>query len=96
MNRAYFSPSAQRDLQEILEFIAIDIPGAASRHGERIESACRDLALNPEIGAPRFDLLPKLRVWSVGKYAIFYRQTDDGIEVVRVVQGARDFGELFK
>jgi len=96
MSRPYFSPSSRRDLNDILDYIARDKPGAALRHVERLEEACWMLAANPEMGAARDDLLPRLRVWSVAKYAIFYRQSEDGIEVVRVVHGSRDFGLLFE
>ena len=96
MSRPFFSPSARRDLQEILEFIALDKPAAALRHVERLEDACLELAKNPELGAARNDILPRLRVWSVGNYVIFYRPSDDGVEIIRVVHGARDFNELFR
>jgi len=95
MSRPFFSPSSQQDLREILEYIARDKPGAALRHVERLEQACWMLAKNREMGTSRDDLLPNLRAWSVGKYVVFYRPTDDGIDVVRVVHGARDFGKLF-
>jgi len=95
MSRPYFSPSARRDLLEILEYIARDKPGAALRHVERLEESCRTLAKNSQLGTVRDDLLPNLRDWPVGKYVIFFRPADDGIEVVRVVHGARDYGKLF-
>jgi toxin ParE1/3/4 len=96
MNRPYFSKSARDDLVQILEFIAADKPGAATRHVERLEDECWALARNPELGTAREDLLPRLRVWSMDKYAIFYRPTAAGIEVVRVVHGSRDFPALFQ
>jgi toxin ParE1/3/4 len=37
-----------------------------------------------------------VRIWSVGNYAIFFRSAQDGIEVIRVVHGARDFDAIFK
>jgi toxin ParE1/3/4 len=95
MSRPFFSPSSKRDLREILEFIAHDKPGAALRHVERLEEACRMLAKNSMLGASREDLLPGLREWAIGKYVIFYRLTSDGIDVVRVVHGSRDFDKLF-
>jgi toxin ParE1/3/4 len=96
MSRPYFSPSARRDLLEILEYIARDKPGAALRHVDRLEEACWKLAKNPQLGSERDDLLPNLRAWSVGKYVIFFRPAEDGVEVVRVVHGARDHGKLFE
>jgi toxin ParE1/3/4 len=96
MSRPYFSPSSLKDLQQILEYIARDKPGAALRHVERLEAECWMLAKNPEMGTLHNDLLPNLRAWSVGRYVVFFRPESDGIDVVRVVHGARDFPSLFK
>ena len=38
---------------------------------------------------------PGLRSWSVGNYVIFYRQVSTGIDIVRVLHGARDIEALF-
>lgn len=54
------------------------------------------LARQPEIGTVRDDLLPGLRVWPIVKYVISYRPSDDGIEVVRVLHGARGYGKLLE
>jgi toxin ParE1/3/4 len=96
MKRPYFSPSSLQDLQDILEYIARDNPGAALRHVKRLEDACWMLAKNLEMGTAFDDLLPGLRAWPVGNYVIFFRSTTDGIDVVRVVHGARDYGMLFE
>jgi toxin ParE1/3/4 len=79
-----------------LEFIALDKPGAALRQVERLEDACWMLAKNPMMGTVREDLMSHLRLWHLGKYVICYRPVDDGIEIIRVVHGARDFDVLFK
>jgi toxin ParE1/3/4 len=71
-------------------------PGAALRHVERLEEPCWTLARNPGIGTARDDLLPGVRAFSVGNYVIFFRPASDGIEVVRVVHGARDYRLLFE
>jgi toxin ParE1/3/4 len=60
-----------------------------------LEAECWVLAENSTIGTARPDLLPNLRSWSVGNYVIFFRPMSDGIDVVRVVHGARDVGKLF-
>jgi toxin ParE1/3/4 len=96
MSEPYFSPASREDLREILDRIAIDKPGAALRHVEKLEDACRALARNPELGTARDDLMAGVRIWSVGNYAIFFRSAQDGIEVIRVVHGARDFDAIFK
>jgi len=54
------------------------------------------LAITRQIGRSRDDLQPGIRVFPVKKnYAVFYRVTEDAIEVVRVVHAARDFSRLF-
>lgn len=95
MNRPFFSPSSRRDLYEIVEFIARDSPAAALRHVERLEESCWALARNPMLGTLREDLLPGLRLWTVGSHVICFRPSEDGVEIIRVVHGARDFDALF-
>jgi len=46
-------------------------------------------------GRSRFDLSPELRGFPVGNYLVFYRPASDGIEIIRVLHGARDIPELF-
>lgn len=62
-----------------------------------MEEAFTLLADRPAIGRLRTDLrhprLQGLRSWGIRgfeSYLIFYRASDDGIEVVRVLHGARD------
>jgi len=47
------------------------------------------------MGRSRFDLSPELRGFPVGSHLIFYRPAVDGIEVIRVLHGARDIPKLF-
>jgi toxin ParE1/3/4 len=49
----------------------------------------------PEIGKRRFDLAPGLRSLAVGNYVIFYRPVSEGIQIIRVLHGARDIPSLF-
>jgi toxin ParE1/3/4 len=48
------------------------------------------------MGCPREEFAPNLRSAHVGKYTIFYRPEDEGIEVIRVLHGARDLPKLFE
>ncbi len=80
---------------EILEYIARDKPGAAAKFVQKLKDACWTLAKTPTMAPLREELAPGLRAWPVGNYIIFYRKAPDGIEVVRVVHGARDLGKLF-
>ena len=82
-------PKAEADLLEIWLYIAQDSPRAADRLLDRIETQCRLLADNPRLGRARPDVAPDARAWIVGRYLVLYRERDDGIEIVRVVHGAR-------
>ncbi|MEA2664526.1 MAG: toxin ParE1/3/4 [Candidatus Eremiobacteraeota bacterium] len=60
----------------------------------RITARVRFLAQNPTIGKPRDDLLPGIRTWSESSFVIAYRATENDIEIIRVVHGARRVREL--
>lgn len=91
-----FSPSSRRDLREILAYIARDNRDRAQRFVDKLEDKCAMLAASSHLGFECDDLQPGLRVWPVGRYLIFYRTASGGIEIVRVVHGARDIPRLFE
>lgn len=87
---------ARRDLEEIAEHIRRDSPRAALRFVDAAEATFQLIARMPHLGTlyePDDPTLPVLRFLPIAKfrkYLIFYRPTPDGIEVVRVLHGARD------
>lgn len=48
------------------------------------------------MGRKRDELVPNLRSFPVGNYLIFYRPINQGIEVLRVLHGARDIPSIFE
>jgi toxin ParE1/3/4 len=53
------------------------------------------IARHPELGASRPEFSGgELRIHSVGSYAIVYRTVDGGVEIARVLHGARDLNSL--
>ena len=82
-------PKAEADRLQIWLYVARDSPRAADRLLDQIETQCRLLADNPRLGRARPEVAPEARAWIVGRYLVLYREQDDGIEVVRVVHGAR-------
>jgi toxin ParE1/3/4 len=88
-------PEAEADLDEIWLYIAQDDPNAADRFLDLIEERCQLLAENPLMGRSRPDLAPYLRSFPVGGYVIFYLPMENGVEIVRVVSGARNLEALF-
>ena len=47
------------------------------------------------MGRLRPDIAPELRYLAVGNYLILYRTVPNGIQIVRVIHGARDLPNLF-
>jgi toxin ParE1/3/4 len=95
MKHCRFSSLSRRDLQGIHDYIAQDDPVAALRLVERIESVCELLKDHPFAGEACEFLAERLRMTTVGCYIVFYRPVDDGVEIARVLHGARDWRRLF-
>ncbi|MBF2008653.1 type II toxin-antitoxin system RelE/ParE family toxin [Chlorogloeopsis fritschii PCC 9212] len=89
-------PLAEADLLEIWNFIANDSFEKADRFLQKIENQLKILASNPGMGRRRDSLVPNLRSFPVGNYLIFYSSINQGIEVIRVLHGARDIQSLFE
>lgn len=85
-------PLARCDLAEIWAFIADDNELAADRFAAVLEHKLTLLASQPQMGRLRPELLPQLRSFPVGRYVLFYLPRADGIDVLRVLHGARDIG----
>jgi toxin ParE1/3/4 len=90
-------PQAEDDLDEIWWYIAQDNLTAADGFLDKIEEHCRTIARTPYIGRSRDELMPGLRSFAIGNYLIFYIPFEGGggIDVVRVLHGARDIEALF-
>ncbi len=82
---------AERDLDNLWEYIAQDSVQAADRLIAEIFEAFEVLGRNPGIGHKREDLtkFPVL-FWPVGNYLIIYRAAGSLVEVVAIVHGRRD------
>ena len=96
MNLYRVSDAARSDLDEIWFYIAQDDPDAADRFLKAIISRFPKLAAMPQLGRRREELSSKLRSFPVGRYVVFYRPMENGIEIARVLHGARDFPPLFE
>jgi toxin ParE1/3/4 len=96
MSSCLVSPEASRDLEAIHDHIAQHRPQAAARLIRTFESQFRALVRFPEMGTACPELSPDLGCFPVRNYVIFYRQTADGIQIVRVLNGRRDSRFLFE
>jgi toxin ParE1/3/4 len=83
-------PRALADLADIWAYIAEDSVKHADRFTSLINRQFRTLARRPLMGRGRPELAAGLRSFPVGRYVIFYVPLLTGVEIVRVLHGARD------
>jgi toxin ParE1/3/4 len=88
-------PLAETDILEIWNYIADDSVAAADRWVDRLDEQFRVLAMQPAMGRARDELARDVRSLPFGRYVIFYVPLDDGIDVVRVLHGARDIDAVY-
>ena len=95
MNKLEIAPLAYQDLQAIWDFVAVRDADAARRLAQSITDKFKFLLAFPETGRLRHELLLELRSFPVGRYIIFYQQTAEGVEILRVLHGSRDVPGAF-
>ncbi len=95
MASVFRSNQAEADLVDILVYLRMRNQNAGDRFESELEAKCHVLAQFPLIGRSREDLAPSLRSSVVSPYVIFYRPREDGIEIIRVLHGARDLSSAF-
>jgi toxin ParE1/3/4 len=96
MKQVFKRPLADADLDEIWDYIAADSPERAVNFLRKLYAKMQSLATSPNIGCRRDELLPGLRSFPCGNYVIFYFPMENGIDVVRVLQGSRDIDHVFQ
>jgi toxin ParE1/3/4 len=88
-------PRASADVAEIWDYIAEDSEAQADAFLDRLDAKFQVLAGRPGLGRRRGELLADLQSFPFERYVIFYVAIVDGIEVVRVLHGARDIDAQF-
>lgn len=93
---------AQRDLDEYAEYIRRDNPRSALRFVRAARRTMERLLAMPALGSLYESDEPELtgvRFFPVSRfrnYLVFYRPTSTGIEVLRLLHGARDIESLLR
>ena len=85
------SSLAEKDLRDVAIYIARDSRTAARNWTANIKEKCKLLGEMRDLGVRRFDLRDGLKNYPVGRYMILYRDTKAGVEIIRVLHGARDW-----
>lgn len=94
MPRIIRTPQANEDVLDIWDYISRDSVSAADKLVRHINEMLSRMAKNPSMGVLHEEYQPGLRAFPVGNYIIFYHAIDDGIEVYRVLHGARRLEDL--
>lgn len=89
-------PKALSDLAQIWDYIADDGEERADAFIATIDAKFQTLSLHPAMGRRREELAPGLRSFPAGRYLIFYVALTNGVDIVRVLHGARDIATLFQ
>jgi len=90
------SDEEQRDLDDIWLYIARNDPKAADRVVDYLGDCFMALLASPKVGRIRDDLWPQTYCLTIGKasgrskFLVFYRISEDGIEIARVLEGHQD------
>lgn len=95
MSHYRLTQAAFRDLRDAHDYIALDSAKRAVAWPDSMEQQCQRLAEFPGLGRRRAELADEIRSYPVSAYVIFYRAVPDGVEITRVIHGARDLGGLF-
>jgi toxin ParE1/3/4 len=90
MKRVRVTNDADRDLDQTWLYIARDSVDAANQLIDELTSRFPLLGSLPRMGRSREELKPNLRSHAVGNYIIYYRETQRGVSILRVVHGSRD------
>ena len=95
MARVTRRPQAEVDILEIWDFIAGDSIAAADKWVDDLDEKMSLWATQPMMGRARDELAPGVRSLAFGRYVVFFAPLPDGIDIVRVMHGARDIDNTF-
>ena len=96
MAKLVILPAARADLIDIGDFIALDNRSRAASFVAEIEATIVEMGERPGSFQKRDDLHKGLRHARHGRYLIFFIETGEEVQIVRVIQGSRDLPRLFE
>lgn len=95
MKRVIFTDAAEREIEAIGDYVALENPVRALELIREFREKCLSLADMPK----RFPQLERYRSSGIrrcvhGNYLIFYRIEAETIQIVHILHGAMDYEEL--
>ena len=90
------SPLADKDLEDIVYYVSEYSLPSAEKTVKELVKKFNLLAQNPQMGVSRDNYILGMRTFPHKDYVIFYFPTENGIEIYRVIHGARNIDDLFE
>jgi toxin ParE1/3/4 len=94
-NKYELAEPARSDLKDIWKYIAENNPNAADKFMREFAKKFQLLAENPKIGLTHDEFVLNIRSFPYKDYVIFYFPIENGVEIYRILHGARDIDSLF-
>lgn len=91
--RLLITPLAAQDLEEIGDYIAQNNPKRAISFVNELRTQCEKLCLNPLGYRRRPELSDNLRSCAHSNYVIFFESSQEQVNIIRVLHGARDISQ---
>jgi toxin ParE1/3/4 len=89
------SPSAEADMKGISFGLSQFSENAGSTWLDGIREVFTMLDRHPDVGELRAEFsIRDCRSFTFGRYVIFFRPLEDGIEIARVIHGSRDLRNI--
>jgi toxin ParE1/3/4 len=95
VSRLIISPLAERDIEDIGDYIAEDNPDRAVSFIVEIHGQCQKIALSPQNYRLRPELGSNIRSCVLGNYVIFFTHFEEIVRILRILHGARNLSGLF-
>ena len=94
MSLCILSPEATKDLNAIADYFATRNVDAGEMLFKQFIGKCENLIKFPALGRSYEYIRPNMRGVPLDGYIIFYQVVNDGIEILRVVNGRQDLDSL--
>jgi len=88
-------PSAQRDFDSIVDYIAEDDPRAAIEQGDEIEHQLACLERHPSLGKPGRVKGTRELVIARTPYVAVYPVLNERVEIMRILHGAQQWPNTY-
>jgi toxin ParE1/3/4 len=92
MTRYVLSPRAQKDVDDIWDYTAAHWNRKqAEIYLRQINHAIETVAAEPGLARSCNDIRPGYWKYPTGSHVLFFRMTDNGIDIVRILHSRMDF-----